>query len=94
MRQNARGALVTIGCTLLALGALPARAADTGTPTAVTAHPPLEAVPATPGGHASQSRLRHCAAAARTKHLTGAAREAYLKNCTAERHSSAAKPVR
>lgn len=93
MRQSARGVLVAVGCLLLALGGMPARAADAATPAVVTAHPPLEAVPATPGARAQQSRLRRCAAAARAKHLTGAARESYVRGCAAARHpTAAAKP--
>jgi len=94
MRQSALGVLFTIGCALLALGGSPVRAAGAVTPTAVTAHPPLEAVPATPGARAQQSRLRRCTAAARTKKLTGAARENYVKTCTAGRHPSPPKPAR
>jgi len=68
-----------------------AYAADAATPSVVTAHPPLEAVPATPGARAQQSRLRHCAAAARAKHLNGHARESYVRSCASAQHSDPTK---
>lgn len=93
MRSNrVRGILVAAGCVLIALG-LEARAAEPAAPAVVTAHPPLEAVPATPSAHAQQLRLRRCAAAARSKHLRGAARENYVKTCAAARHAPAPKPA-
>lgn len=93
MRQNARGVLIAAGCALVALGGLAPRPGAPAAAAEVTAHPPLEAVPATSGARAQQSRLRRCAAAARSKHLTGAARESYVRSCAAARHPPAPKPA-
>jgi hypothetical protein len=76
---------------VLAGGGVVARAADAATPAVVTAHPPLEAVPATSGARAQQSRLRHCAAAARAKHLSGPVRESYVRSCASAQHPDQAK---
>ena len=86
MPSSAWGILVVAASALLACGAVAAGAAAPDTPAVVTAHPPLEAVPATPGARAQQSRLRRCATAARAKHLSGKARDSYVRSCATERH--------
>jgi psiF repeat len=91
---SVRGVFIAAACVVLAGGGAVACAADAATPTVVTARPPLEAVPATPGAPAHQSRLRRCAAAARAKHLSGQTRESYVKSCTSGQHPIPAKAAR
>lgn len=89
--MSARGVLIVAACAMLAGGGTVACAADAATPAVVTAHPPLEAVPANPGARAQQSRLRRCASGARAKHLSGQARESYVKTCASAQHPGPAK---
>jgi hypothetical protein len=92
----ARGVLIAAACAVLAGGGTVAWAAeaDAATPAVVTAHPPLEAVPATPGARAQQSRLRSCATAARTKHLSGKDRVSYVRTCASSPRIAPSKAAR
>jgi hypothetical protein len=55
-------------------------AGSTTTP-AVTATPPLQVVPATPGSKNLQQRMRGCNAAADARKLPPAGRETFIKSC-------------
>jgi hypothetical protein len=72
--------------TGLALAA-PAVQADTASTPAVTATPPLVAVPASPVSKNVQQRMRACNATADARKLQTAAREAFIKSCMASHHA-------
>jgi hypothetical protein len=62
--------------------------ASTTTPT-VTATPPLQVVPATPGSKNLQQRMRGCNAAADARKLPPAGRETFIKSCMTAHRSRA-----
>jgi len=66
---------------------------------AVTATPPLQVTPATPGSKNVQQHMRSCNKAADARRLAAAARETFIKSCmashrTAPSHAPAARPSR
>ncbi len=56
---------------------------------AVTATPPLQAVPAASGSRSVQQRMRGCNSAADARKLAAAAREAFIKSCMTPRRGHA-----
>jgi psiF repeat len=78
-----RGALVAL--TGIAL-AVPVVQAGGNSAPAVTATPPLLAVPATPVSKNVQQRMRACNATADARKLQTATREAFIKSCMSARH--------
>ena len=88
---------------LLALPGLTALAAANSAPSSsapapahphphVTARPPLQAIPATPGTGTVQQRMRQCNGQADAHKLRDASRETFIKSCMATRRP-ARKPV-
>jgi hypothetical protein len=73
-------ALLAILTALAPAGAIVQAATGSSAP-AVTATPPLLAVPATPVSKNVQQRMRACNATADARKLQTAAREAFLKSC-------------
>jgi hypothetical protein len=72
-----------LGAALVALAPATHSADQTPPARAVTARPPLEAVPVSPMPKNLQLKMRQCNTAADGKKLAGAPRETYIKNCMA-----------
>jgi len=71
-------------CAVLAAAALAQGAAPgDSAPAAVTARPPLQAMPATRVSGQVQQRMRACNAQADAKRLAAAPRESFIKGCMA-----------
>ena len=77
-----RGILLVLTASLApAAQATQPTTGSTATPAAVTATPPLQVVPATPGSKNLQQRMRGCNAAADARKLPPAGRETFIKSC-------------
>jgi hypothetical protein len=84
-RRILAGALLVLAAGI-GLAAQLARA-DSTIAHAVTATPPLQAVPATPVSKNLQQRMRGCNASADAKKLQTGARETFIKSCMAPRRT-------